>query len=169
MIWGFFLCFLWYFVSHDSQTSNSTGCAATTNRLVIYFLKKKPTKMGQQGANESLLRSLEVRKVWHWQWLLKAASQLPSSMLLAVCCCCCCCCSRSRTRPQHLIRRPLVVCSSCISLCLLDELEGKWKKFSNQNNSSRAWKKTIIHLLEASKDAGAGCHEHIKKKQEIPK
>lgn len=129
VIWGFLFCFLWYFVSHDSQTSNSTGCAATTNRQVIYFLKKKPTEMGQQGANESWLRPLEVRKVWHWHWLLKAASQLPSSMLLAVCCCCCCC-SRSRTRPQHLIRRPLVVCSSCISLCLLDELEGKWKKIS---------------------------------------
>ena len=33
-----------------------------------------------------------------------------------------CFCSRSRTRVQHLIRSPLVVCSSCISRCLF------WRK-----------------------------------------
>lgn len=74
---GFFFCFLWYFVSHDSQTSNSTGCAATTNRQVIYFLKKKPTEMGQQGANESLLRPLEVRKVWHWAVTVESRISTP--------------------------------------------------------------------------------------------
>ena len=30
-----------------------------------------------------------------------------------------CCCSRTRTRAQQRIRRPRVVCSSCINLCLL--------------------------------------------------
>ena len=126
------------------------GCVTTISRHVIYFFwKKEADRKGGQGANESLSRPLEIRKVWQRQWNSSTVfSQLPSSALLVDCCCCC---SRSRTRPQHLMRRPLVVCSSCMSLCLLNESESKWGNSQMKRNHQGRERRPSSISLEPQK------------------